>query len=171
MHPMTDPSDDPKLLTLWALGLEQRPAEGSGRERLLAALDAEPYLPFCSELAQHVDLPEAETRKLLARCADPALWTRGIAPVTGYIDFEPGPRVAPLRAGFVQLSGGARLPRHEHLDRELTFVLAGTLVDDQQRRFNAGDVIEMAVGTAHALEVPDGESATVVLLGGRVRSA
>jgi putative transcriptional regulator len=167
---MTDPSDDPKLLTLWALGLAQRAPEATGRARLYASLEAEPYLPFCDELALHVDLPAAETRTLLARCADPKAWMRGTAPVTGYIDFEPGPRVAPLRAGFVHLSGGARLPRHEHLDRELTFVLAGTLRDDQGRRFGAGDAIDMAVGSAHALEVPSGESATVVLLGGRVRS-
>jgi hypothetical protein len=166
---MTDKRDDPKLLSLWALGLTPEAVEPARRASLLAALAAEPYLPFCQELAAHVDLPVSETRKLLARCADPRTWTPGTPPVAGYVDFEPGPRVAPLRAGFVHLQGGARLARHEHLERELTFVLAGTLIDDQQRRFSAGEVIAMSVGSTHALHVPEHDSATVVLLSGRVR--
>lgn len=168
---MTEASNDSKLLSLWALGLGVQAPDPSRRDRLMAALEAERYLPFCAELAQHVDLPEREVRTLLARCADAKAWTRAVAPVGGFIDFDPGPKVAPLRAGFVRLLGGARLPRHEHLERELTFVLEGALIDDENRVHTAGNVIDMPVGSAHALYVREHESATVVLLHGRIRSA
>jgi putative transcriptional regulator len=175
---MSDPIDDPKLLALWAAGTkglrsrtDPRAYDSGSRERLMAAVETERYLPFCSELARHVDLPEGEVRALLARGANPTAWTRGVLPVVGYIDFDPGPRVAPLRAGFVRLLGGARLPRHEHIDRELTFVLEGALVDDSERTYTPGSVIDMPVGSAHALSVPEGGSATVVLLHGGIRSA
>jgi quercetin dioxygenase-like cupin family protein len=168
---MSDPSDDPTLLALWATALSKEAPPSDQRARLMAALEAEPFLPFCAELARHVDLSQQEVRALLAQSAKPDAWTRSTPPVAGYIDFEPGPRVAPLRAGFVKLSGGARLARHEHLERELTFVLEGVLIDDGDRRYLPGDIIDMPIGSAHALSVPDDGKATVVLLHGRIRSA
>jgi quercetin dioxygenase-like cupin family protein len=183
---MSDATDDPKLLALWAAGLEaNQDYEASAeqrRARLLASLDRERYLPFCAELARHVDLPEDALRKLLALSASDSAWTRAAPPVWGYIDFDPGPGRAPLRAGFVRLLGGARLPRHEHLDRELTFVLEGLLIEvhtadgpeqhgaASERSYGPGSVIDMPVGSTHALRVPEAGSATVVLLHGRVRS-
>jgi putative transcriptional regulator len=168
---MRDPSDDPELLALWAAGLRAEAPGSDQRARFFAALEAERYLPFCAELSRHVDLPESVLRKLLAQSADPQGWTRTAPPLYGFIDFDPGPRVTPLRAGFVRLLGGARLPRHEHLERELTFVLEGALIDDKGQVYTPGSVIDMPVGSAHALHVPEQAPATVVLLHGRVRSA
>jgi hypothetical protein len=165
---MTEPRDDAQLLALWAAALAPRPVPEGARERLLAALSAEPHLPFCTELAQTFALPFAEMRALLARLVDPKAWTRGIAPFEAFIDFTPGPSLAPLRAGFVRLGSQARLPPHRHTERELTYVLAGEMEDGTGQRFGPGQSIDMPVGSVHSLGVPEGKRALVALLHGRI---
>ncbi|HEX6240177.1 MAG TPA: cupin domain-containing protein, partial [Polyangiales bacterium] len=124
--------------------------------------------PFCVELARAFALPADGMRELLARIADPRAWTRGIAPIEAFLDFVPGPTLAPLRAGFVRLGGGAWLPRHRHRERELTFVLAGEMIDGDGRRYGPGSSIDMPPGSVHAIGVPQGKSALVALLHGGI---
>lgn len=156
------------MLSLWAEALAPRPPSSDARDKLLAALDAEPHLPFCAELARAFALPMPAMRELLARIADPRAWTRGIAPIEAFLDFVPGPSLAPLRAGFVRLGGGAWLPRHRHRERELTFVLAGEMVDGDGQRFGPGASIDMPPGSVHAIGVRQGQSALVALLHGGI---
>ena len=172
--------DDEQLLALWAAALNP-PAEvlersskpsallsPSARARLMEALEAEPYLPFASELARSFALAEPDMRSLLRRLVDPKAWTRGIPPFEAFIDFSPGTTLHPLRAGFVRHGGGARLPLHRHKQRELTYVLAGVMVDGEGRRFGPGDSVDMPVGSVHSIGVPEGESALVALLHGAI---
>jgi hypothetical protein len=165
---MNDASEDARLLALWAAALTPRPVAADARARLMAALDGEPHLPFCSELAQAFALPIAEMRALLARIVDSKVWSRGIRPFDAFFDFHPGASLAPLRGGFVRLSGGARLPLHRHTERELTYVLAGEMVDGDLQRFGPGSAIDMPVGSVHSIGVPEGKSALVALLHGRI---
>ncbi|HVZ32860.1 MAG TPA: cupin domain-containing protein [Polyangiaceae bacterium] len=164
---MADESDEARALALLA---ESAPlaVDEPARARFLAALEAERYLPFCRELAARFALAETAMRALLATLVDPAVWTPGEPPVHSFVDFTPGPALSPLRAGFVRLSGGAGIARHQHADRELTMVLEGAMVDDQGRRFVPGDVLEMASGSVHTLTVPEGIETVVALLHGRI---
>lgn len=157
------------MFALWAAAAAPpRPVDAGARARLLAALEAERYLPFCAELAGHFDLAEHAMRALLARIVEPAAWTPGTPPVASFVDFEPGAAVQPLKAGFVRLEPGAQLSPHRHTDRELTFVLEGELIDGEGRRYGPGTTITMPADSAHALGVPAGISAVVALLHGRI---
>ena len=160
--------EDEQLLALWAAALVPPAPEPSARARLMASLETEPYLPFAAELAHSFALPEPDMRALLRRLLDPKVWTRGIAPFEAFLDFSPGAALSPLRAGFVRLGGGARLPPHRHKQRELTYVLAGVMVDGEGRRFGPGDSVDMPVGSVHSIGVPAGESALVALLHGSI---
>lgn len=160
--------EDAQLLALWAAALAPREPPRDARVRLMAALEAEPHLPFCEELARAFALSVEATRALLGRIADPRVWTRGIVPIEAFFDFKPGAELLPLRAGFLRLGSGARLPAHRHRERELTFVLAGELIDGEQRRFGPGDTIDMPVGSIHSIGVPEGKSALVALLHGAI---
>lgn len=167
---MADRIDEARARELLAENAAPMAVDEQARARLWAALETERYLPFCNELAAHFDFGEAAMRALLATLADPAAWTRGEPPVQRYVDFTPGARLLPLRAGFVRLAAGARIARHRHRDRELTMVLEGVLVDDGGRSYRPGDVIEMAVGSVHALAVPEDQEAVVALLHGRIEA-
>lgn len=165
---MTDQPEDLRILALWAATQAAGPAPADGRARLLDALALEPHLPFCAALAQWFALPDTDMRALLKRIADPHTWLRGIAPIDAFYDFAPGAALEPLRGGFVRLSGGARIPHHRHIDRELTFVLEGEMVDGEARRFGPGSAIDMPAGSVHSLGVPPGGHALVALLHGRL---
>jgi ChrR Cupin-like domain len=165
---MADDTDDERVFALWAAAAAPGAVEPSARARLLAALDAERYLPFCAELARHFDLAEQAMRTLLARIVDPAAWTPGTPPVESFVDFEPGAAVHPLRAGFVRLAPGAKLSAHRHTDRELTFVLEGELVDGEGQRHGPGTAIAMPAASAHELGAPPESGAVVALLHGRI---
>jgi hypothetical protein len=165
---MSDAREDARLLALWAAALTPRSVAGDARARLMAALDVEPHLPFCSELAAAFALPFTEMRALLTRIVDAKVWSRGIAPFDAFFDFTPGASLAPLRGGFVRLGGGARLPLHRHTERELTYVLAGEMVDGDQQHFGPGSCIDMPVGSVHSIGVPQGKTALVALLHGRI---
>ena len=140
----------------------------AARSRFFAALEKERYLPFCRELAQYFALDESLMHALLARIDDPGAWTRGVAPIQGFLDFEPGPALLPLRGGFVRMQGGMLVRPHRHLDRELTVVLEGELVDDAGRSYGPGAAIDMPPGSMHSLAVPDGKQALVALLHGQI---
>src|SRR5512146_3570017 len=101
----------------------------------MSAVLAERHLPFCTELARRFELAFGDMRALLSRIDDPVAWKRGSAPIEGSMDFRPGPSLLPLRGGFVRMLGGAHLPRHRHVDPEVTIVLAGRLRDYDVRTY------------------------------------
>jgi hypothetical protein len=160
--------DERDVFLLMATAAEPVATEVQARSRFLAALEQERYLPFCRELARHFDLDESRMHALLARIDDPEAWTRGIDPIQGFLDFTPGPALLPLRGGFVRMRGGMLVRRHRHLDRELTVVLEGELVDDNARSYGPGSAIDMPAGSSHALAVPEGKDALVALLHGHI---
>jgi hypothetical protein len=165
---MADENLDERAFLLLASATEPVSPTALGRQRLMASVEAERYLPFCAELARWFDLAVADMRTLLARVQEPDAWLRGIPPVLGKLDFRPGPALAPLRGGFVRMQGGFDVPRHRHTDREVTFVLAGTLKDGNGRAYGPGDAIDMPQGSIHTLGVPRGEEALVAILHGRI---
>ena len=57
--------------------------------------------------------------------------------------------------GLFQLAPGARLPMHRHTGVEQTFVLKGTLVDEDGE-CTAGNFVWRRPGSVHAAHSPDG---------------
>ncbi len=159
--------DEVAFLTLAAVS-DPVAVSDAARGRFRAALDAEPYLPFCAELGRHFALGADEMRGLLRKIDDPAFWVRGAAPMEGYFDFHPGESLRPLRGGFARMLGGMRIQEHRHTDRELTFVLSGELRDGSGRAYGPGSTLEMARGTVHSVHVAEGREALVALLNGHI---
>ncbi len=56
---------------------------------------------------------------------------------------------------LVRMTPGAKLPRHRHVGLEQSFVLEGTLVDDDGA-CTAGDFVWRRPGSAHSAWSPDG---------------
>jgi hypothetical protein len=165
---MAEENDDERTFLLLAGGTEPAPPALSAKDRLMAAILAERYLPFCGELARWFDLGFGDMRALLARIDDPAAWKRGVPPLEGSMDFRPGPALLPLHGGFVRMQSGMRVPPHRHVDREVTIVIAGELSDGEGRVHGPGEAVEMAVGSVHSLGVPEGKEALVAILHGRI---
>jgi Cupin domain len=157
------------VLELLAETLESREPPAGVRARLMAAIEGPMrYLPFCADLSRHFELPESRMRELLG-CIDAAsTWRRGAAPVEGSYNFRPGPALLPLHGGFVRLLGGTGFPMHRHRDRELTYVLSGSIFDHAGHHYAPGSVIEMAPGSVHSLSVTDEAPALLAVLSGAI---
>jgi len=158
-----------ELLPIVAATLDPVEPSPNVRDRLLAALEGPSrYLPFRPELAAHFDLSEERMQALLDCIDQPPRWKSGTPPLEGYLNFAPGPRLAPLHGGFLRLQGGAGFPLHRHGDRELTFVLSGHLEDDAGRRFGPGEVVDMPRASTHAIRVVHGAPAVLAVLSGGI---
>lgn len=151
-----------------AAASEPNPVGADARARFRAALDVDRHLPFCAELARYFALEANVMRGLLRRIDDPAFWIRGASPMEGYLDFQPGPSLRPLRGGFARMLGGMRIQEHRHTDRELTFVLSGELRDGSLRAYGPGSVLDMAAGSVHSVHVAEDKEALVALLNGHI---
>jgi ChrR Cupin-like domain len=126
------------------------------------------YLPFAQDLAEHFDLSARAARELLERIDASEAWTPGVSPILGFFHFRPGPRLAPLRAGFVRMQGGTGFPLHRHRDRELTLVLEGAMIDGDGVRYAPGVAIDMPPGSTHTLRAESEGPALLALLHGSI---
>ncbi len=61
-----------------------------------------------------------------------------------------------LVTALVRMAPGARLPLHEHADVEQTFVLEGSLADDEGNDITAGNYIWRPAGHRHVAWSPRG---------------
>jgi hypothetical protein len=152
-----------------ALGLAPSPPPDALRARIFASVDrAAPYRPFLPGLARCFDLADAALHELLARMDDPGAWMPGVGDTLAFLDFQPGPALARSgmagHCGITRVRGGARVPLHRHAGREVTFVLRGAIVDDEGRRCEPGEVLEMAPGSVHALRITGDPHALLAVL-------
>jgi quercetin dioxygenase-like cupin family protein len=164
-------SDDRRILngedawSVLASSLELLPPPAGGRERLLDAIAAAaPYRSLLPAFAALFDLTGRAMHELLARMNDPRAWTPGIGHVVAFLDFEPGPRLAPAHCGVARMKNGALVPRHRHRGREITFVLRGVMVDGDGSTYRAGQAIDAPTGSEHSLRAIGEEDALVAIL-------
>ena len=61
-----------------------------------------------------------------------------------------------LITALVRMAPGARLPLHEHADVEQTYVLEGSLADDEGNDITAGNFIWRPAGHRHVAWSPNG---------------
>lgn len=61
-----------------------------------------------------------------------------------------------LITALIRMAPGARLPLHEHVDIEQTYVLDGSLADDEGNDIAAGDFIWRPAGHRHVAWSPKG---------------
>lgn len=149
-----------------ALGLKPVLPPPELRARLMDSIKSVArFGPFAASFASVFDLDEASARDLLARAGSPEGWIPGVGSTLGYLDFEPGPRLAPAHCGLVRMRARAQVPTHRHEEREITFVLAGSLIDDTGCHHGPGRVLDMPVGSTHSLRVGETETLVAVLLG------
>jgi hypothetical protein len=141
--------------TVLASSLEPMLPPPGARDRLLAAVAAAaPYRALLPRLGATFDLTDRALHELVARMRDPRAWTPGpLDGVIAFLDFQGGPRLGPAHCGIARMKGGFRIPRHRHKAREINFVLQGGLVDDAGTTYLAGQVMDSAAGSTHALRV------------------
>jgi hypothetical protein len=72
------------------------------------------------------------------------------------------PALTAQRTVISQLPAGVCLPKHSHAIRELTFVLDGCLIENGVARRTTAAVLDMPIGSEHALQVSDDEPCLVV---------
>ncbi len=163
------PLDPAEAWTALALALPPSPPPGDLRARVLAAAErAAPYRSFLPRLAECFDLSEPAVHALLARMDDAKAWTQGIGATLAFLHFEAGPALtasgAAPHCGVARMRSGARVPRHAHKAREITFVLRGVVTDDGGATFAAGQVLDMAPGSSHSLRVSGEPDALLAVL-------
>jgi len=61
-----------------------------------------------------------------------------------------------LMTALVRMQPGSKLPLHEHMDIEQTYVLDGSLADDEGNEITAGDFIWRPQGHQHVAWSPKG---------------
>lgn len=69
-----------------------------------------------------------------------------------------------LVTALVRFAPGARLPLHEHTDVEQTYVLEGSLADDEGNEITAGNFIWRPAGQRHVAWSPKGGLMLAVFL-------
>jgi hypothetical protein len=149
--------DDKDLAALSLLADVLPPAQprAAARARLLAALNGPArFAPLAQEIADTFTVPVAAVLAGLSRIDDDSAWLG--AP-------SPGPSILPVHGRVVisRLPAGTRIPQHAHKTREVTYVLDGLLISDGTPHRRAS-CMDMAPGTAHALQVSDDEDCIVV---------
>jgi anti-sigma factor ChrR (cupin superfamily) len=119
------------------------------------------------ELAQLLDLQEAEVERLLRDAADPTRWTGGADPQPGVDLFpvRPGPRWAVprgARAYLVRIAPGTAL-LHRHVGDEHCLYLEGAIEDAEGRVSRPGDLVVLPGGSLHDFRVlAEGAVAAIV---------
>lgn len=147
----TDETFDERVLEFLAGGLRPLASPGSLRERLLGGAGGKNrFLPFLDRAMALFDLPEPESEGHLHSIDDADAW-EDMLPGVRFRDFDGGPALGEAHVGIVRLAPGEAFPRHTHVGEERSLVLQGELVDDQGRRYRAGDSIVSADGTSHEL--------------------
>jgi predicted ChrR family anti-sigma factor len=134
-----------------ALAVAPEAPSPRARRRVLKAVDPERFASRVAGLAQLFDLSEAQAKALLEELNHAEGWEPG--PVEGFSlrHGTHGPRLQGMYTGFVRLEPGTRFPHHRHLGREVMFVLEGGFrVDGSGAEYDAGDTLEMSVGTSHS---------------------
>ncbi len=155
--------------SLLSVALDPVAPPAHGRARLLAEISGPArHLPFRRGLQAYFDVSEAAADALLARIGEASAWTAGVAPILGFLHFQPGPRLGRAHCGIVRMKRGMQIPAHRHMDSELTYVLEGVLLDDEGHRYGPGAAIEMPAGSVHALYVSPEHDALVATAQGRI---
>jgi quercetin dioxygenase-like cupin family protein len=161
-HPTMSAND---AFSVLASSLAPLPPPAGARDRLLAAIDrAAPYRTLLPGLAAVFDLTGRGVHDLLARMQDPHAWKPGAGGVIAFLDFQGGPRLGPAHCGVARMRSGARVPRHRHKAREITFVLRGELADGDGNTFGAGQALDAAAGSSHSLRVTGEPDALLAIL-------
>lgn len=134
------------------------------RARLMASSTQDRLLPFVDDLARICDLAFEAMRGVLRKVDELAAWEPGPLPGINLIHFEHGPGCFAADTGLVRFEPGTRIPRHRHMGRELSYVLAGTLTDDDGRVYGPGEVLEKDVGDVHGFSAGTEEALVMVLV-------
>ena len=134
------------------------------RARLLASATQDRLLPFVDDLARLCDLAMEAMRAVLRKVDDLASWEPGPLPGISLIHFDHGPGCLAADTGVVRFAAGTVVPRHRHLGPELSYVLAGTLVDGDGRRYAPGQVLEKSADDVHGFSAGDDEALVIVLM-------
>lgn len=160
---------NPETWALLSLALDPADPAPADRDRLLLEVTGEGrYLPFRAGLEHHFDLSRATASALLARLQHAEAWTAGVAPILGFLHFRPGPRLGRAHCGFVRMKRGMQIPAHRHLDRELSYVLEGLLLDEAGNQYGPGAAIEMPASSVHTLKVSPESDALIATAQGRI---
>jgi len=140
-----------KLNPLSATSATASAPQPETRSRLLAALSGpELYTLFASDVARAFDVSLEDARGALRSIVEPSAWCEGLFPGSRMLL---NPALAASGALIAELPVGLQIPAHGHGERELTFVLDGELLDDAHQRFGAGELLDMPVGSEHAIRV------------------
>lgn len=131
--------------------LEAEAPPANGRETLLVALRHEGRLHrHADSVAELLDVPAEEARRLLDAAASEAVYEPGPFPSIGLYHVRGGPRVSGAITGFVRIPGGAEFPTHEHLGEEAVLVIQGSMLEPESGRiFRAGELARAEAGMRH----------------------
>jgi hypothetical protein len=134
------------------------------RRRLMDRVySGERYAPFLAPLGEILQLSVDKMRAVLARLQEPGFWEMGL-PGIEMAHFDAGGTLSRADAGFVRFAAGSGFPRHRHIGgREITFVLEGTLLDDD-RAYGPGAIVEREQGSVHAQSARTNEPLLVMVV-------
>ena len=142
---------DPTVLDFLAGGLAPTMPGGSLRDALLGmAGGKQRFLPFLDRMMSLFDLSEERAGDELHSIDSGDEWG-DLAPGVRFRDFEGGPAIGEAHGGLVRVEAGSKFPMHGHVGEEHMLVLQGEVEDDAGNRYQAGDTVVSADGTAHEL--------------------
>jgi quercetin dioxygenase-like cupin family protein len=168
------PNDAPELEgVLVALaasaGVDAPPAALKARLLVVATTGPTRYAPLFDDLGRLFDLGVDAVVRLLERAGLESAWEAGPHPSIRLFHLEPGPSLATADAGLVRMPAGFEWPGHSHSAAEKVLILEGGYTESTGRVYRAGDIHEMAAGTAHSFVVlPDSPLVFAVILHGPI---
>ncbi len=133
------------------------------KARLLATMSENRFLPFVDELSRYFDLAVDRVKQVLRMIDDPGAWERGPMPGIDLIHFDGGANAFAADTGFVRFPAGMHFPQHQHQGPELSFVLQGTIIDDDGTIYGPGDAMIKRAGTEHSYDVGDDQDLIIAI--------
>lgn len=128
----------------------------TGRARLFAALEQTPtrYAPFYDRLSELFDIDEQSVTKILSKLDAADRWTE-LYPGVRTLGVRPGPKRAGAQCVLLWHDPGAPFPMHQHRGEEHALLIEGALIQDDGKRYSAGDHEVYPAGSAHSYRVTD----------------
>lgn len=112
---------------------------------------------FAPELAEWLDIGEAEAKLFLRTVDDASLLTADCAPGVKARTVPHGPKRAGARVTFVRAAGRAVVPEHAHRGPEHAFIIQGGFTtDDGRPELLRGQKATYQAGTKHTVTALDG---------------
>lgn len=114
-----------------------------------------PYSAYKKEISSMTGVSEDKVIEIFSSMPRTSTWVDGPIPRCRLYPWPEHSSREVIKT-LVLMESGSHFPNHEHLGRELVFILQGHFRDSNGKLYSPGEIIEKTAGSSHDFDVCDG---------------